>query len=371
MSTTIGTGFGLLPTLIANSVSVHQQLDTLTQQASSGLVAQTYAGLGSGAGLALDLNPQIAALQTAQTNIGQATGSMQVTQTAMTQIQQVAANFVAAIPNLNGLDASEVDSVAAQANAALRQIADLLNSTDDGNYVFSGQDTSNPPVPSGDSILSSGFYSQINAAVSSLSANGAAATASTILSVASSNAAGTSPFSTYLSQPPPGQAGSTISPQIVQTGEGGTVQTGLLASANSVAVSPGTTSTPPTSTGSYMRDLMMSLATLGSLSSSQINDPNFASLVQGVGTTLNGVVNTMAVDVGVLGNTQANLTNIQSQLADTSTALSTQLSNVQDVDMASTLSKLTSTQTQLQASYRLITGENSMSLLNYLPAATA
>jgi flagellin-like hook-associated protein FlgL len=158
---------------------------------------------------------------------------------------------------------------------------------------------------------------------------------------------------------------------VVQTGEGGTVQTGLLASANSVAVSPGTNATPPTSTGSYMRDLMMSLATLGSLSSSQINDPNFASLVQGVGTTLNGVVNTMAVDVGVLGNTQANLTTIQTQLADTSTALSTQLSNVQDVDMASTLSKLTSTQTQLQASYRLITGENSMSLLNYLPAATA
>jgi flagellar hook-associated protein 3 FlgL len=58
-------------------------------------------------------------------------------------------------------------------------------------------------------------------------------------------------------------------------------------------------------------------------------------------------------------------------LSDTATALSGQLSNVQDVDMAATLSQLTSTQTQLQASYRLITGENSMSLLNYLPAAAA
>jgi flagellin-like hook-associated protein FlgL len=53
------------------------------------------------------------------------------------------------------------------------------------------------------------------------------------------------------------------------------------------------------------------------------------------------------------------------------TALTGQLSSVQDVDMASTLSQLTSVQTQLQASYRMITGENSLSLLNYLPAATA
>ncbi|MEA2739844.1 MAG: Bacterial flagellin C-terminal helical region, partial [Acetobacteraceae bacterium] len=56
------------------------------------------------------------------------------------------------------------------------------------------------------------------------------------------------------------------------------------------------------------------------------------------------------------------------QLSDTATALSGQLSSVQDVDMAATLSKLTSMQTQLQASYRLITGENSLSLVNFLPA---
>jgi flagellar hook-associated protein 3 FlgL len=115
---------------------------------------------------------------------------------------------------------------------------------------------------------------------------------------------------------------------------------------------------------------MRALATLGSLSSSQINDPGFAGLVQDTGTSLNGVVSAMAVDVGVLGNTQANLATTQTQLSDTATALTGQLSNVQDVDMASTLSQLTATQSQLQASYRLITGENSLSLVNFLPAAS-
>jgi flagellar hook-associated protein 3 FlgL len=119
-----------------------------------------------------------------------------------------------------------------------------------------------------------------------------------------------------------------------------------------------------------MRDLMRALATLGSMSSSQVNDPGFAALVQDTGTSLTGVVNTMAVDVGVLGNTQANLTTTQTQLSDTATALTGQLSNVQDVDMASVLSQLTATQTQLQTSYRLITGESSLSLANFLPAAS-
>ena len=59
-------------------------------QTSTGLVSNTYAGLGAGAAVSLDLNPQIAALQTWQNNINQATGTMQVTQTAMTQIQQIA-----------------------------------------------------------------------------------------------------------------------------------------------------------------------------------------------------------------------------------------------------------------------------------------
>lgn len=358
MSTTIGSGYGILPTLIAESTSVHQQLDTLTQQVSTGLVSQTYAGLGSQAGISLDLNPQLTSLQNYQNNIDQATGSMQVTQTAMTQLQQIASTFAANIPALNGLNASQVDSVASQAKAALQQVADLLNTKDAGNYVFAGQDTANAPVPSGDAILSSGFYTQINAAVSALSANGASATAAATLTIASSNASGTSPFSTYLSQP-----AASISAPVVQTGEGGAVHTGLLASANSAVVSSG-----PSTTGSYMRDLMRALATLGSLSSSQINGPGFAGLVQDTGNSLKGVVTAMAVDTGVLGNTQSNLAATKAQLSNTATALSGQLSSVQDVDMAAALSKLTSTQIQLQASYRMITGENGLSLVNFLPA---
>jgi flagellar hook-associated protein 3 FlgL len=360
MSTTIGgTGYGLLGTLIANSTAVHQQLDTLMEQASTGLVSQTYAGLGGGASISLSLNQQLSALQTAQNNINEATGTMQVTQAAMTQIQQIAATFVSDMPNLNNLNSSEVDTVAASAREALSQVANLLDTQDGDNYVFGGQDSGNPPVPSPNDILSSGFYTQINTAVSALSTNGAAATIAATLSISTSNAAGTSPFSAYMSQSAP-----AIGIPIVQTGEGGTVQIGLLASANSVATSGGTSTT-----GSYMRDLLRALATIGSMSSSQVNDPGFSALVQDTTISLNGTVNAMAADVGILGNTQSDLTSIQVQLSATTTALSGQVSNVQNADMTTTLSNLTATQTQLQASYRLITGETSLSLVYFLPTS--
>lgn len=362
MSGAIGptsNGYGALATVISNSAQVKQQLDTLTEQASNGLISDTYAGLGSGASVSLNLNPELAQLQTWQNNIGQVTGQIDVTQNAMTQLQSIAAQFAAYMPNLDGLNASEVDSIASDAQSALGQVADLLDTKDGQTYVFAGQDTSNPPVPSPDAILSSNFYTQINSAVSALASNGAAATTAATLQIASSNDSGTSPFSTYLSQPLSG-----ISPATIDIGNGDTAQIGLLASANSAIQSTGTSTT-----GSYMRDLMRALATLGSMSSSQVNNAGFAALVADTQTSLTGVVNAMAGDVGVLGDRQASLATQQTDMTSMQTALTKQISNAQDADMAATLSKLTATQTQLQESYRLIDSTNAESLVNFLPAA--
>jgi flagellin-like hook-associated protein FlgL len=264
--------------------------------------------------------------------------------------------------NLTGVNAaSELASLSAQARSALQQAAGLLDTQDGNTYVFGGADSRNPPVPQPNSILSSGFYTQINAAVSSLSTNGSAATITATLTIAQSNAAGTSPFSAYMSQP-----ASALSAPVVQVGPDSTMQTGLLASANSYANSSDTSTS---TTGSYMRDLMRALATIGSMTPSQVNDPNFSAMVSDTQSSLNGVVSAMGTDIGVLGNTQATLTATQTQLADTQTVLTGQVSNVQNVDMAKTLSSLTQANTQLQASYQLIASENTLSLAKFLPAA--
>jgi flagellar hook-associated protein 3 FlgL len=217
------SSYGLLGRLTADGATVRQRLDTLTDQASTGKIARSYAGLGAGARISLNLNPAVTHQATLQTGIDQATVRMQVTQTAMTQIQQVASDLYAKLNDLNGLNASQVDSVAAWARDGLRQVAGLLDTKDGDSYVFAGQDSANTPVPQPDDILSSGFYSQIAASVGQLATNGASATAAATLATASSNTAGTSPFSASLSKPAAALAGQRST---VPVGEGQTEPVG-------------------------------------------------------------------------------------------------------------------------------------------------
>jgi len=363
------TGDPTLARLILDSTTTHNRLDKLTDQASTGLIADTYAGLGTGAPISLDLRPQVAGLQTWQNNVDAATGRMSAAQSALTELQSIAADFYAQLNNVQSVNASEVDTIAASARDALRQVAGLLDTQDGGVYVFAGQDTGNPPVPDPDSILTSGFYAQINAAVGNLAINGSAVTATTTYNVAVSNTAGTSPFSAWLSQP---SATLRANPPVVQVGQNQTEPVGIPASANGLIPDlPTVGSTipggPPASTGSYMRDVLRALATIGSLSSSQANDPGFDDLMQDTRVSLSQAVGAMAQDAGALGNVQSSLTATQTRLADTETALTGQVSNAEDVDMAATLSKLSLVQTQMQASYQLIATLGGMSLVKFLP----
>jgi flagellar hook-associated protein 3 FlgL len=117
------SNYGMMNMLVAQSNTVKQKLVTLTNQASSGLIGNTYAGLGSGAATSLDLRPQIANLQTWQNNVDAATGRISTTQSALGSIESIAANFYAQLNNLEGVDSSEIDSIAANARDALQQVA--------------------------------------------------------------------------------------------------------------------------------------------------------------------------------------------------------------------------------------------------------
>lgn len=165
----ISGDYSALGLLIASNVTVKARLDVLTEQVATGHVADSYGGLGDAAQSALNLQPQLNSLVAQQAQIGAVTGRLDVTQTALTQIASIASSFAAQTVSLNGLDPVAVNTVAASAKLALQQVAGLLNTQDGGIYVFAGTDTSNPPVPDPAQITSTGFYTQIQAAVGSLS----------------------------------------------------------------------------------------------------------------------------------------------------------------------------------------------------------
>lgn len=352
---------GTLGEAVAGSASIRNQLDALTRQAADGKISDTFSGLGGGMAVSMSANAMLGHTNVWTANIQLATSRMGVTQTALTQISSIASSFFAQTNNLNGLNPSQIDSVAAGARNALAQVAGLLDTTDGGSYVFGGQDSATPPIANPDQINASGFATQIAAAVGGLATSGAAATNASTLAIASSNTPGTSPFSPALSQ-----SATTVNAlrPLVETGQGQNSVYGIAASANSFVASTGNSTT-----GSYTRDIMRALATLGSLSSSQSTTTGFADVVADVRTSLGGAVTALNQDAGSLGDSQATFATRVSTLAKIGTSLKSQVSGAQDVDMAATITALNRTQVQLQASYQLIASLQGMSLTKYISAS--
>jgi flagellar hook-associated protein 3 FlgL len=340
--------YGALSGLVGDSAATRARLNQLQQQAATGYVADTLGGLGaSAARQVLNLRPQIAHQTQFQANIDAVQGRLDATQVALKGISGIASQFYSQLPNLNGLNPSVIDSVAASAKQALAQVASMLNTKVGDIYVFAGQTPGTAPVPNPDAVASSAFATSIRTAVAGLATNGATATAAATLTAAG----GTSPFDPNLSSAPPS----------VQAGDAAYAQTGVLANANTLATSSG-----PSTTGSYMRDVLRSLATLAALSSSQAGAPGFAGLVDDTRQSLGGAISAMNGEAGVLGNIQSGLAAQRTEIGNMHDALKSQISSVTDVDMASTLSNLTQVQTQLQASYRLISSASQMNLASYL-----
>lgn len=316
----IASDYGLPARLAGESALIRDQLALVQEQTATGKVSTAYSGLGAHARTSLDLRPAIAHQAVWQSNIDQAEARLSTTQNALGAINSIAADFFSKINNLSDLGLSPTSQIAGQAQAALQQVAQLLNTKVGSLYVFAGQDTSNPPVPD---------------------TNPATLRAALLASDTS-----VAPFSGTL---------GTALPE-VEIGEGQRVQVGLLANRNTLS-----TSAAPT-TGSYMRDLMRTLASLTGLTSAA--DPQ--AVAADAHARLSSAMTAMATETGALGNTQKMLTQRKQALSDTSVAITTQLSSIEDVDLAATLTKVASLQTQLQASYQVLAGVRNLSLANYL-----
>jgi flagellar hook-associated protein 3 FlgL len=289
-----------------------------------------------------------------QANATQAGTVATVAQSALGQIESIASTFAAQAQDLIGVQGTG-GTVASSAQAALTQVANLLDTQVGGIYVFAGQDSSNPPIPDPNNINSSAFATAIQTAIAGLATNGQAATSAATLAIASPG--GTTPFSATL------EANGAQSQ--VDLGGGTYVAVAPLANTNSNVASAGVGTT---STGSYTRDILLGLATLGSLTSAQASDPGYVPLVQTTIATLSGAVTAINTDIGALGDRQDQFTSTQTAESDTATALKSQISSVQDADLTQVATQLSDAQTQLQASYQLISNLSTLSLAKFLPA---
>jgi flagellar hook-associated protein 3 FlgL len=357
--------YGALARILAASDNLQSQINTLTQQTSTGLISQNYAGISQSAGQALSLQDLSERNTTYAAVITQAQGKAAAQQTAITQISTLVSTMQAKALTEVGTDQGTISAVAQEATQAFNQIVSLLNTSYGGAYIFSGADASNAPIPDSSTATTSttGMFAQIGAQVQAMTdgTTPVATAISNTVAIASSTTAGTTLFSSYLTTAAPaGGLGATANQ--IQISDTQTVALGMTANQNA-----GATSDPSINgTGSAINDILRSLAVLANSTTATASSAGFSTLMQNVADTLSSAGATLTNEGSAIGATQQTLTAATNTNSAMETVIKTQLSPLVNVDMATAISKLQAVNTQLQTSYQVLALARSLNLASLI-----
>jgi flagellar hook-associated protein 3 FlgL len=292
-------------------------LDTTQQQIASGVNSTTYAGFGNQAQVltaTLAANARNSAYTTA-TSLATTQVSLQDTQ--LTSLSSMASQLQQAIGD--AVANNDASSLMTQAQSIFEQAQSILNSKDaNGDYTYSGGKTDTPPM--------------------------------TVTSLAQLQAL-------------PSVAGAFANGDLqksVEVADGVNVSYGITASG--------------VATG-----LMQALKDIADFDAGPTGNLNAAtSMTSAQSTFLTGEISAVnTVNTNLTSATAANgyvanqLSDAQSQQTSMDTLYKGFASNIQDTNMAQAATQLSLNQTQLQAALQVTAGLHQLSLLNYLPVASA
>lgn len=352
-------GIDVRARLEADAAALRQRLVTLSRQAATGERTDALGDIARDLPRALDLKAQIARVETYDGSVARSLDRADATQTVLTRLSQISREFGDGVATqLNPRDPESLATIALRARTALVEVGQLLNTRYAGEYLFGGSDYANPPVPDPNGLPTSGFATQIAAAVATLGGGTATAVAASTLAAAQDTTAGVTPFSAFVEDP---AAGAVEARRSVPTDDGTRVEVGLFANRNAAATSFGET------TGGWARDLLRGLASLAGLTPASANDAgDFQDFAEIIRSGLKSASNALGAEAGALGLTEARLQKVQERHATFSIALRSQLADIEEVDLAETLSAAQQTRTALEASYSAIARLGEISLLNFL-----
>ena len=133
-------------------INMRAQFDELARQLSSGQKSATYAGLGVGGGLSVNLNAQLSAITGYDNTIDMAMTRISVAQDALGQISSIGSTLRGALAEGNA-SAGNVNIAQFAAQSSLQQLVGLLNTRAGNRYLFSGLDTDQASMESYDHII--------------------------------------------------------------------------------------------------------------------------------------------------------------------------------------------------------------------------
>jgi flagellin-like hook-associated protein FlgL len=353
------SGFPAFDRVSAAAASLRAQLAEQTAQSANGRRASTYAGLGDDARRSVDLRAELSRRAVLSRSAAMGEGRATHAQSILSRLTNIAKDMGASAGTLLGLDSQNASIVAASARSALQEVQGLLNERYQGEAVFGGGNPDDVPVP-GD-IESSGLFTQIGAAISGMAPGAGGAVRTALRNLGASDTPGVTPFSAHATA---SATGAVADPRrAVPVEEGVTVAIGLYPNRNS-GVSP---STDADTTGSWARDIIAGLAIVAQLDKApDRNSADFKQLVQGAIGMLRAGMNGVATEAGALGNQQSRLADARKRGEEVTTQIELQVGQVEDVDIAAVISRMQTTRTQLETSYRSLSMLADLSLTRFL-----
>jgi flagellar hook-associated protein 3 FlgL len=298
--------------LLSQIMQAENNLNTTQAQVTSGQVATTYSGFGDKTAV-LEATRSVASRTTAyQTATTNALTQVNEQDSQLSDLSNLANSLRTAITT--ALANNDGSTLMTTAQGIFAQASQILNTKDaSGNYLYGGDNNSQPPV-----------------SVSDMSDLGSLGSASQAFQ------------------------NGTI-PSSVMVADGQTVQTGVLAS------DAGT-------------QLMATLKSLVDMNNSTPLSSDMTADQQAALTTAIGSATDAATAVNNVAAQNGNNYNQLQDASDNQTTMSTLysgfISNIQDVDMSKAITQLNQNQVALQAAVQVTAQLNQISLLNYLPAPT-
>lgn len=353
------TGFNGFNAAAAAAAQLRSRYNEETRIAASGQKADTYAGLGTEAGKAIDLSNELTRRNQLSNIAARGEARAAYGQVVLTRLSDIAGKMTSQAGQLSGSGGSSVKMIADSARAALQEVAGLLNERYQGEAVFGGSDLEGDPIAGPDQITQSGLFQQIGTAMQGLAAGNAASVLESVRGLARSNDPAVSPFSDYANA---AAAGTAEDSRRAVPGENGTsVSIGLYANRNAAIGETGNT------TGSWSRDLIMGLSMLANMTEAQVGQgADFTKVLQGAMGALRDASNGLGDESGALGLAQERLESSAIWHQDVASQVELQLGDVTMVDPAEAYLRLSATKTQMEASYKALSMLGSVSLTNYL-----
>ncbi|MCX8135334.1 MAG: flagellin [Roseococcus sp.] len=348
--------------LSAETALLRARLEALTRQAATGQRMERLGELAPELPRAISLRAELGRRETYDRALTQAQGRAGVMQESLSRLREIAREFRAnVVPRLYSGDPLLIASARSEARLALTEMGHLLNQRHAGEYLFSGQDIGNPPIPDPDGLATGQMAQDIAAEVGALGTLGAAAVMAATRGIAQSNLAGVSPFSDHLraqeALPPDAREGR----RAVPAADGQLIAYGIAADRNAVAESRGET------TGSWARDLMRNLMSVAALDASLAAEgPEWDALLAGIRDGFAAAETALAEEAGALGQAAGRMGSAQRRHREVSDQLREQLAAVEEVDLAAALERLQATRTALEASYRAMASLSELTLARFL-----